>query len=85
MNKRFFYDLIERTLRTFVQGFLSVVTLDAFSKGFDPTWKQTVGMGLLAGVYAVLTAFAAKPIGGNTNSASVLNPPAGVQPVEPRP
>jgi hypothetical protein len=51
-------DLLERTARTFVQGFLAVVTFDSFSDGFDPTWPQKLLAGLLSGVFAVLTKFA---------------------------
>jgi hypothetical protein len=51
-------DLLERTARTFVQGFLGVVTFDSISGGFDPTFGQTLLAGLLAGVFAVLTKFA---------------------------
>jgi hypothetical protein len=68
---RFSRDLLIRTARTFVQGFLGVVTIDAFSEGFDATLLQTLGMGALAGVFAILTAFVAKPV-GNPNNASFL-------------
>lgn len=64
----YFGDLLERTLRTFAQGFLAVVTLDALTS-FDATWTQTVLAGLLAGGYAVLTAFAARGV-GSSDSAS---------------
>ena len=69
--QRFLLDTLERTARTFVQGFLGVVTMDAFSQGFDPSFWQTLGMGALAGLYAVLTAFASKPV-GRRDTASVL-------------
>lgn len=68
-SSSFSRDLLVRTARTFVQGFLGVVTVDAFSAGFDATFLQTLGMGALAGVFAILTAFAAKPV-GNRNDAS---------------
>jgi Putative lactococcus lactis phage r1t holin len=69
---RFARDMLIRTARTFVQGFLGVVTVDAFSSGFDATLLQTLGMGALAGVFAILTAFAAKPV-GNPADASFLS------------
>lgn len=52
------YDTIERAAKTFVQGFLSVTTMDAFSEGFDPSVYQTFGLGAMAGLFALLTAFA---------------------------
>jgi uncharacterized protein YgbK (DUF1537 family) len=61
-------DAIERTLRTFVQGFLAVVTVDAATT-VDATTLQAVYGGLICGAYAVLTAFAAKRI-GSPDSAS---------------
>ena len=54
-------DIAERTARTFVQGFLSVVTLDALSTGVTLHLREKVAAGALAGLYAVLTAFAAPP------------------------
>jgi hypothetical protein len=68
---RFVRDMLIRTARTFVQGFLGVVTIDAFSESFDASILETLGVGALAGVYAVLVAFAAKPV-GDSKSASFL-------------
>lgn len=51
-------DLLERTARTFVQGFLAVVTFDSLSEGFNPTLSQKLLTGVLSGVFAVLTKFA---------------------------
>jgi hypothetical protein len=76
-TKRFLIDTGERTARTFVQGFLGAVTLDAFSGAFNPTWFQNMGLGAMAGVYAILVAFAGKRTGA-PDSASLL--PADVDP-----
>jgi hypothetical protein len=48
------------------------MTVDAFGAGFDAPVVQTLGMGALAGVFAILTAFAAKPA-GNRNDASFIS------------
>lgn len=79
-TKRWLLDAGERTARTFVQGFLGAVTLDAFSDAFNPTWFQNLQLGLLAGVYAILAAFAGKQTGAN-DSASLL--PEHVDPPQP--
>ena len=71
-SRTFSRDLLVRTARTFVQGFLGVVTVDAFSAGFDATFLETLGMGALAGVFAILTAFAGKSV-GNPEDASFLS------------
>ena len=75
-HRRFLLDTLERTARTFVQGFLAVVTVDAFSD-LAASWQQKLAAGALAGLYAVLTSFAAQPAGA-PDSASFL--PADVDP-----
>lgn len=76
-TRRWLIDTAERTAKTFVQGFLGAVTLDAFSDAFNPTWLQNMGLGLMAGIYAILVAFAGKQVGA-PDSASLL--PAQVDP-----
>jgi hypothetical protein len=70
-------DTAERTARTFVQGFLSVVSIngisDSISKIPDTNlsiWTQ-LEIGALAGLFAILTAFAGKAV-GSPRSASFL-------------
>lgn len=76
--QRFIFDLIERTAKTFVQGFLSVVTLDVITGAGDLlTFKQRIYAGLLAGGYSILTSFASKPLGAK-DSASLL--PEAIEP-----
>lgn len=60
-------DLLERTTRTFVQGFLAVATLAAVTD-VDANVQQVALGGLIAGAYAVLTAFVAAGV-GNKDSA----------------
>jgi hypothetical protein len=80
--KLWLIDTTERTARTFVQGFLGAVTLDAFTE-FDATWLENLALGAMAGVYAILVAFAGKPV-GSPQSASLLpeaqDPPTPVRP-----
>jgi hypothetical protein len=75
--QRWLLDVAERTGRTFLQGFLGMVTADLFIASFDPTWTENLIVGGLAGVYAVLTSWAAQPIGA-PDSASML--PSNVDP-----
>jgi len=76
-TKRFLADSGERLGKTFLQGFLAVVTLDQFSNVFDPSFKFLLGTAAMAGVYSVLMSVASKQVGA-PDSASVL--PAGVDP-----
>lgn len=55
------YATLERTARTFVQGFLGIVTADALNGGLDATLLDSLQVGALAGVYAILMAFAFPP------------------------
>lgn len=68
--KLWLFDTLERTARTFVQGFLGAVTLDAFTK-IDLSWLENVQIGGMAGVYAILVAFAGRQVGASS-SASLL-------------
>lgn len=63
-------DTLERTARTFVQGFLSVVTLSALTS-VDASALEAAYAGLIAGGFAILTSFAAKGV-GDKDSASLL-------------
>ena len=71
MNKNYWFDLLERTARTFVQGFLSVVTFDVLVEDFQATWLQKLAIGALAGALAILTSFAAKGV-ASRESASFI-------------
>lgn len=51
---------LERAARTFVQGFLGVVTLSA-TTAIDLSLLHEIESGLLAGAYALLMAFAFPP------------------------
>lgn len=77
--KRWLIDTAERTVRTFIQGFLAVFTLDQVLDRVTTSIMDQVYGGLIAGAYAVLMAFAAKPSGA-PDSASFLpeemDPPA---------
>lgn len=55
------YATLERTARTFVQGFLGVVTVDAFNGGLNAGAVDALMIGGAAGAYAVLMAFAFPP------------------------
>lgn len=61
-------DTIERTIRTFVQGFLSVVALEQVTT-LDATSAQALYAGLIAGGFAILASLAAKGV-GDSESAS---------------
>lgn len=77
--QRWLLDALERTARTFVQGFLMVWTLDA-ATALDADWGTRVLGGAVAGGYSVLMSFAAKPVGAK-DSASLL--PEDVDPPQP--
>jgi len=66
----YWLDLLERTARTFVQGFLAVVTLDALTD-FSASWLQTVEVGAVAGAYAILSSFAAKGVRSKDSASFV--------------
>ena len=70
VSTRYLKDLAERTARTFVQGFLGVVTLDALTS-LDMTIVDKLAVGAIAGLYAILTAFAARGT-GDPESASLF-------------
>lgn len=55
--KFWFWDTVERTARTFVQGVLAAMSLDQFTS-VNLTNLDILRAGIFAGVYAVLTAFA---------------------------
>lgn len=61
-------DTLERTVRTFVQGFLAVVSLDSLTS-LDATTTQALYAGLISGGFAILTSIAAKGV-GNPDTAS---------------
>jgi hypothetical protein len=52
--------VLERAARTFVQGFLGVVTLEGLT-AVDLSTLHSIEAGALAGAYAVLMAFATPP------------------------
>lgn len=56
------FDVLERAARTFVQGFLAVVTVQAFTT-VDITLVHQLEVGALAGAYSLLTSFAVPPRG----------------------
>lgn len=72
-------DTLERTARTFLQGFLGAASIDGISDVFAGVPDTDLGLGAqlaigaAAGVWAVLTSWAAKPL-GSTSSASFLSP-----------
>lgn len=55
-----FYATLERASRTFVQGFLAVVTLASLT-AVDANLLHALEGGAIAGAYAVLMAFAFPP------------------------
>lgn len=85
MNKKqltwgFWLDAIERTVRTTVQAAAGVVLAYVQPVLHDGGWGAidwTMGWQVAAGaaLVTVLTALAAKPVGGNRDSASFLEPP----------
>lgn len=56
--KFWFWDTVVRTTRTFVQGVLAAMSLDQFTSAVLTNTEMLYG-GLFAGLFAVLTAFAA--------------------------
>lgn len=66
MSRRFLLDLLERTARTFVQAFAASLVYT----GLDD-WRAAAGIAAGAGVLAVASSLAAKPL-GNNDSASVI-------------
>lgn len=69
-NRRFLLDMLERTLRTFVQAFAASLLVT----GLDD-WQDALTVASLAGVLAVASAVAGSQI-GRSDTASVLPPPA---------
>lgn len=67
---RWLLDATERALRTFAQGFVAVITVDAFTD-FSSGWDDMLLIGALAGLYSILMSLAAKPSGAE-DSASYL-------------
>lgn len=71
MSKDYLLDLGERAVRTFAQGFVSVVTVDALTDDINTSLLTDLKVGGLAGVFAIVTALAAKRV-GHPDSASFL-------------
>lgn len=67
---KWFADAAERAVKTFLQGFLAVITLDQFMDT-SVGWDYRLLGGVLAGLYSVASSVASAPVGA-PNSASVL-------------
>ena len=67
---RWALDAGERAVRTFLQGALAVLTVDAVV-GVGADWKDALLVAGVAGVFSLATSIAAKPTGAN-DSASLL-------------
>lgn len=67
-----FKDTAERAAKTFLQGFLAVITVDSFT-AIGTDWDDRIYVGLLAGAYSVLSSVASSAK-GNNNSASLVDP-----------
>lgn len=71
MTNHFIKDLVERTLATYLEVFLGLVIVDAFSDGVvDITVIQTAAVAALPAALAVIKAYVAR-FRGDENSASL--------------
>ena len=76
---RWALDALERSARTFLQGALAVLTVDQLT-GLNASWQDAIVVAAVAGLFSVLSSFAAKPAGA-PDSASLL--PANTDPPQP--
>lgn len=65
-------DVVERMTRTFAQGFVAAVSLDAISSHVNLSLVSQLELGALAGGYAIVTSLAALRTGNVKSSASLL-------------
>ncbi len=80
MTWGFWLDTVERTVRTTVQAAAGAILLYLTGiigeGGWDAiNWSTCWKAGAAAGLLSFLTAVAAKPAGGNRDSASFIEPP----------
>lgn len=81
-RKRFYLDLLERSIWTFVEVFAMTLTVDSASSDLHVSLSTKLVMAATAGGYAVLKALGASRI-GSRNSASTLS--AVTEPSDPVP
>ena len=63
-------DTLERAAKTFLQGFLAVITVDSFTS-ISADWDARIYVGLLAGAYSVLSSVASTRKGNNSTASLV--------------
>ena len=71
---KFWMDVAERSLFTFVETLLAVLTFDAVSGSFSTGWDHIVSIAGIAAFYAVLKGVLASRV-GSERTAAIL--PAG--------
>lgn len=70
LNKKvFWYDAIERSIKTVAQTMVALLTADGVLNLFTVNWKEMLSVAGLAGLVSVLTSVASA---GSGNSASLV-------------
>ena len=78
----FWKQALERAIKTFAQGLLSLLTADKVFGILDVDWKVAAGVGALAFVYSILSSIVSAPVGPDRQSPSLVDtPPPGPDPV----
>lgn len=81
-TKRFAVDLLERTIRTFIQAFLGALLAAPVFNLDIPTLKAAAMAGL-ASVAAVIMGVATGPVGAKDSPSVIPEPGPGDYPAEP--
>lgn len=68
-NKVFWYDTVERAVKTVAQTLVALLTADGVFDLFSVDWRQMLSVAGLAGLVSVLTSVASASSG---NSASLV-------------
>ena len=69
--KKFLKDMAERAIKTVAQT--AIATIGIAATMGDVNWAVVASTSALAGVISILTSIASRPIGSDSNSASLIN------------
>jgi len=71
-TRMFWKDTTERVIGTFAQGWLGAIVGGSIFEVTALGWKQSIGIGISAGLIALLKCIIAGTVGGQTGSPSFV-------------